>query len=131
MLDIFLHALWFFCFCLWYLSSLGQIVGWQTIFKHLYDFCLCIPEGERAFVIGSKDQEKQISQGCDLPKVKGHDKWMTPEALRSKVQLGSHNLQAAFYITKESKAFLGFMKEICRYIHTFSWKIISKWFCPW
>lgn len=36
---------------------------------------------------------------------------MTPEALRSKVQLGSHNLQVAFYITKESKAFLGFMKE--------------------
>lgn len=50
----------FFCFRLWYLSSLGHIVGWQTIFKHLYDFCLCIPEGERAFVIGSKNQEKQI-----------------------------------------------------------------------
>lgn len=54
---------------------------------------------------------KRNREDPDLPKVKGHDKWMTPEALGSKVQLESHNLHLAFYITKESSTFLTSVKE--------------------
>lgn len=82
------------------------------------------------FVIGSKKSSKTDSQGRDLPKVKGHDKWPAPEALRSKVQLESHNLHSGFLHHKGEQCFPNFCEGIYTPVHIFSLKNYFKMILP-